>query len=75
MTWVHGSPARWLPTSAVEVVGLDVVPPRHDLGKAEFVRADIRNPVIAKVIAARGSTLSFISRWWRRREVPADAPP
>jgi UDP-glucose 4-epimerase len=38
----------------VEVVGLDVVPPRHDFGKADFVRADIRNPVIAKVIAARG---------------------
>ena len=38
----------------LEVVGLDVVAPRHDLGKAEFVRADIRNPVIAKVIAARG---------------------
>jgi len=38
----------------LEVVGLDVVLPRHDLGKAEFVRADIRNPVIAKVIAARG---------------------
>jgi UDP-glucose 4-epimerase len=37
----------------VEVVGLDVIPPRHDLGKANFVRADIRNPVIAKVIAAR----------------------
>ena len=27
-------------------------PPRGDLGDAEFVRADIRNPVIAKVIAA-----------------------
>jgi UDP-glucose 4-epimerase len=38
----------------VEVVGLDVVPPRHDLGNADFVRADIRNPVIAKVIATRG---------------------
>jgi UDP-glucose 4-epimerase len=37
----------------VEVVGLDVIPPRHDLGNADFVRADIRNPVIAKVIAAR----------------------
>ena len=36
----------------VEVVGLDVIPPRHDLGSAEFVRADIRTPVIAKVIAA-----------------------
>jgi UDP-glucose 4-epimerase len=37
----------------VEVVGLDVIPPRHDLGRADFVRADIRNPVIAKLIAAR----------------------
>jgi UDP-glucose 4-epimerase len=38
----------------VEVVGLDVIRPRHDLGAADFVRADIRNPVIAKVIATRG---------------------
>src|SRR6476659_2945708 len=37
-----------------EVVGIDVAPPRHDLGKADFVRADIRNPVISKVIATRG---------------------
>jgi UDP-glucose 4-epimerase len=33
------------------VIGVDVVPPKHDLGDAEFVRADIRNPVIGKVIA------------------------
>jgi len=33
------------------VIGVDVVPPPHDIGNAEFVRADIRNPVIAKVIA------------------------
>ncbi len=31
-------------------IGVDVVPPRGDLGRADFVRADIRNPVIAKVI-------------------------
>ena len=31
---------------------MDVTPPRHDLGQVTFVRADIRNPVIAKVIAA-----------------------
>jgi UDP-glucose 4-epimerase len=31
-------------------IGVDVVPPRGDLGGAHFVRADIRNPVIAKVI-------------------------
>ena len=33
------------------VIGVDVVPPPHDIGDTEFVRADIRNPVIAKVIA------------------------
>jgi UDP-glucose 4-epimerase len=38
---------------AVErVIGVDVIPPRSDLGDVRFVRADIRNPVIAKVIAA-----------------------
>jgi UDP-glucose 4-epimerase len=33
------------------VIGVDVVPPRGDMGAVRFVRADIRNPVIAKVIA------------------------
>ena len=33
------------------VIGVDVVPPRGDMGDVSFVRADIRNPVIAKVIA------------------------
>ena len=32
------------------VVGVDAVPPRGDIGEVSFVRADIRNPVIAKVI-------------------------
>jgi UDP-glucose 4-epimerase len=36
------------------VLGIDVVPPRAELGRVRFVRADIRNPVIAKVIAAEG---------------------
>ncbi len=34
------------------VIGVDVVPPRAPIGGAEFVRADIRNPIIAKVINA-----------------------
>jgi UDP-glucose 4-epimerase len=33
------------------VIGVDVVPPKQDLGDAEFVRADIRNPIISKVIS------------------------
>jgi UDP-glucose 4-epimerase len=37
---------------AVErVIGVDMVPPRADLGDVRFIRADIRNPVIAKVLA------------------------
>ncbi|HEY5249341.1 MAG TPA: NAD-dependent epimerase/dehydratase family protein, partial [Dermatophilaceae bacterium] len=33
------------------VIGIDVVPPPHDIGDAEFVRADIRNPMIARIIS------------------------
>ena len=33
------------------MIGVDAVPPRGDIGDVSFVRADIRNPVIAKVIA------------------------
>ena len=39
--------------SVERVIGVDVVPPRGDLGPVGFVRADIRNPVIAKVIAGQ----------------------
>jgi UDP-glucose 4-epimerase len=35
-----------------QVIGVDTVPPRGDLGRTQFVRADIRNPLIAKVIAS-----------------------
>ena len=34
----------------VEVIGVDLTPPRHDLGRATFVRSDIRSPAIAKVV-------------------------
>jgi UDP-glucose 4-epimerase len=33
------------------VIGVDTVPPQQHLGRAEFVRADIRHPMIAKVLA------------------------
>jgi UDP-glucose 4-epimerase len=32
------------------VIGVDVIPPPLDIGNTEFVRADIRNPMIAKII-------------------------
>ncbi len=37
--------------SVERVVGADMVPPPGDMGEVRFVRADIRNPVITKVIA------------------------
>ncbi len=37
--------------AVARVVGVDVVPPLEDLGRAEFVRADIRSGVIARVLA------------------------
>ena len=44
------------------VIGVDTVPPGPEmlraLGRTEFVRADIRNPLIGKVIAGRRSTPS-----------------
>lgn len=39
--------------SVDRVVGVDSAPPRADVGRVSFVRADIRNPVIAKVIAGQ----------------------
>jgi UDP-glucose 4-epimerase len=37
--------------SVGRVIGVDVIPPPGDIGRAEFVRADIRNPMIGKIIA------------------------
>jgi UDP-glucose 4-epimerase len=40
---------------AVErVIGVDVIPPPHDIGATGFVRADIRNPVIGRIIDHAG---------------------
>ncbi|MFD3518154.1 NAD-dependent epimerase/dehydratase family protein [Streptomyces sp. NPDC058657] len=36
------------------VIGVDAVPPEHSLGSADFVRADIRQPAIARVLAEYG---------------------
>ena len=38
--------------SIERVIGVDTSPPHGDLGRTEFVRADIRNPLIAKVISS-----------------------
>lgn len=51
--------ARLAEDGSIErVIGVDTVPPprnlRRRMGRAEFVRADIRNPLIAKVISRAG---------------------
>jgi UDP-glucose 4-epimerase len=33
------------------ILGIDVVPPKHPIGRAEYVRADIRNPMIGRIMA------------------------
>ncbi len=48
--------------SVERIIGIDTVPPRAEdlprLGRTEFVRADIRNPLIAKVVSqARVTTV------------------
>ena len=56
--WLGGALAAELAADpAIErVIGVDTVPPSPEmlrrLGRTEFVRADIRNPLIGKVIAA-----------------------
>jgi UDP-glucose 4-epimerase len=40
--------------SVGRVIGIDVIPPPHDIGNVEFVRADIRNPMIARIITQAG---------------------
>jgi UDP-glucose 4-epimerase len=36
----------------LEIIGVDVQEPRHDLHRTEFVRADIRNPLVGRVLDA-----------------------
>jgi UDP-glucose 4-epimerase len=49
-------------TSIERVIGVDVEPPKTEVGRTEFVRADIRNPIIAKVIAtAKVDTVAHMS--------------
>ena len=52
--WLGGRVAALLASqpSIDTVIGVDVVPPKAALPGVEFVRADIRNPIIAKVITS-----------------------
>ena len=46
----------------LELVGIDVREPRSDLRRTEFVRADLRNPLVARVLqAARIDTVLHLS--------------
>lgn len=33
------------------IIGVDVVPPRHGIGRSEFMRADIRSPLVSRIIS------------------------
>lgn len=43
-----------LDPSVERILGVDVVPPKHAIGRAEFVRADIRNPMIGRIMSQAG---------------------
>ncbi|MEX1163888.1 MAG: NAD-dependent epimerase/dehydratase family protein [Nitriliruptor sp.] len=36
----------------LEIIGVDIREPSHELERTEFVRADIRNPLVARIITA-----------------------
>lgn len=36
------------------VIGLDLIPPRHELGRAEYVHADERSAILPRLMADRG---------------------
>lgn len=40
-------------TATCEVIGLDLTPPRHDLDGVDFVRADVRGPLLHKLLLHR----------------------
>ncbi|MFP4310886.1 MAG: NAD-dependent epimerase/dehydratase family protein [Nitriliruptoraceae bacterium] len=45
-----------------ELIGVDVREPQHDLTRTEFVRADLRNPLVARILdAAAIDTLVHLS--------------
>lgn len=41
-------------TETCEVIGLDVASPRHDLAGVTLVRADVRSPVVQRLVVDRG---------------------
>lgn len=36
------------------IIGVDVLPPPHPIGRAEFVRADIRGPMLGRIVSQAG---------------------
>ncbi len=61
--------------SVERVIGVDVVAPSGDIGGADFVRADIRNPIIGKVIAtARVDTVVHMGVIATPRQAGGRAP-
>jgi UDP-glucose 4-epimerase len=64
--------------SIERVIGIDTVPPPSRdlplLGRTEFVRADIRNPLIAKVIAQGGVTTVVHAALMAPGDFPGGAP-
>lgn len=62
--YLGGRVARQLAATAGvdQVIGVDVIAPPHDIGAARFVRADIRNSMIGRIIEQSGvDTVAHLS--------------
>lgn len=40
--------------SLERVIGVDLVPPRHPMGRGEYVRADVRSPLLGRLMSQAG---------------------
>lgn len=63
---------RLLAESGVHVLGIDRRVPGHPVAGLDFVKADVRNPLLGELMAAEGVDavvhLAFRERQWRREE-------
>ncbi|MFN2167455.1 MAG: NAD-dependent epimerase/dehydratase family protein [Anaerolineae bacterium] len=63
---------RLLAESGVHVLGIDRRTPEHAMAGLDFVRADVRNPLLGELMAAEGVDavvhLAFRECQWRREE-------
>ena len=54
LTGAPSSRSGWSATRVEQVIGIDTTPPPVELERTEFIEADIRSPVLARLLPATG---------------------